>query len=51
MLINGVSETVKHEIKNQRGRFISMFLRTLGAPMLGNMLTGKGAIKTGKGVI
>ena len=24
---------------------------TLGAPMLGNMLTGKGAIKAGKDVI
>ena len=28
-----------------------MFLRTLGASLLGNLLTGKGTIRTGEGTI
>ena len=33
--------TIKNEVKEQRGGFISMLLSTLGASLLGNMLTGK----------
>ena len=33
--------TIKNEVKEQRGGFISMLLSTLGAILLGNMLTGK----------
>ena len=36
-----LSETVKNEAKKQKGRFLSMFLGTLGASLLGNLLTGK----------
>ena len=32
--------TIKNEVKEQRGEFISMLLSTLGAILLGNMLTG-----------
>ena len=34
VLIDGVSETVKHEIKQQEGGFLGMLLGTLGVLML-----------------
>ena len=42
ILIDGVMEIVKHEIKTQENVFLGMLLKTLGASMLGNLLTGKG---------
>ena len=48
LLINGVTETVQNEIKEQKGGFLSMLLGTLSASLLGNLLTGKGAIGIGK---
>ena len=51
ILIDGVSETVKHQIKKQEGRFLGMLLVTLGASVLGNMLSGKGAVRAGKCVL
>ena len=50
-LIDGISKTVKHEIKRQKGGFLGMLLGTLGASMLGNMLAGKGIKRSGKWVI
>ena len=41
LLIKGVSEIIKNEAKEQKGRFLSMLLGTLGASLLGNRLTGK----------
>ena len=41
VLLDGVFEPVKHEIKQQDGEFLGMLLRTLSALMLGNMLAGK----------
>ena len=41
LLIKGVSETIKNEAKQQKGGFLSMLLGTLGASLLGNLLTGK----------
>ena len=49
LLIKGVSETIKIEAKQQKVRFLSLLLGALAASILGNVLTGKGAIKTGKG--
>ena len=49
LLLEGVSETIKNEAKEQKGGFFSMLLGTLGASLLGNMLTGKGVIRAGKG--
>ena len=37
---DGVSKTVKHEIKRQEDRFLGMLLGPLGASVLGNMSTG-----------
>ena len=53
ILLKGVSKTIENEIKEQRGGFLSMFLGTLGASLLGNLLTGKGIIRAdeGKGIV
>ena len=49
LLIKRVSETIKNEAKEQKGGFLSMLLDTLGASLLGNLLTGKGTIRAGEG--
>ena len=49
ILLKGVTETVKNETKEQKGGFLSMLLGTLGASLLGNLLTGKGFVRTGSG--
>ena len=49
LLINSVSETIKNEAKQQKGGFLSVLLGTLGASLLGNLLTRKGAILTSQG--
>ena len=51
LLLNGVTETVQNEIKEQKGWFLSMLLGTLGASLLRNLLTGKAINKKGKGTI
>ena len=48
LLLKGVTESVQNEIKEQKGRFLSMLLGTSGASLLGNLLTGKGVNKKGK---
>ena len=37
LLIKGVSETIKNEVKEQNGGFLGMLLGTLGASLLGNL--------------
>ena len=53
--LKGVSETIQHEAKEQRGGFLSMLLGTLGASLLGDILSkglsGKGTIRAGEGTI
>ena len=49
ILLKGVSKTIENEIKEQRGGFLSMLLGTLGASLLGNLLTGKGIMRAGEG--
>ena len=39
LLLKGVSETIQHEAKEQRGGFLSMLLGTLGASLLGDILS------------
>ena len=55
VLLKGVSETIQHEAKEQRGGFVSMLLDTLGASLLGDILSkdlsGKGVIRAGEGTI
>ena len=47
ILLKGVSKTIENETKEQRGGFLSMFLGTLGASLLGNLLKGKGMMRVG----
>ena len=42
LLPKGVTETIQNEVKEQKGGFLSMLLGTLGASLLGNLLTDKG---------
>ena len=51
LLLEGVSKKNKTETKEQKGRFLSMVLGTLGASLLGNMLAGKGVIRAGEGTV
>ena len=48
LLLKEVTETVQNEVKEQRAEFLSMLLGTLGASLLGNLLTGKGVYRAGK---
>ena len=49
LLIKGVSETINNESKKQKGGFPGMLLGTLGASLLGNLLTGKGTVRASAG--
>ena len=52
LLVQDVSETIKSEAKKtkkQKGVSLSILLGILGANVLGNLLTGKGAIATTQG--
>ena len=52
ILLKGVNKTIKNETKEQRGGFLSMLLGTLGASLLGNLLTGgKGIVRAGDGIV
>ena len=55
ILLNGITETVKNEVKEQTGGFLSILLGTLGASLLGDLLTknlsGIGVIRAGEGTI
>ena len=50
-MLEGVTETVQIEVKEQKGRFLIMLLGTLGASLLGNLLTGRGINRAGEGVL
>ena len=49
LLIKGVSKTIKNEAKEQEGAFLGMLLGTLGASLLGNLLTVKSTIRADEG--
>ena len=51
LLIEGVTETIKNEAKEQKGRFLPMLLDTLAASLSGSVLSGKGVIRAGGGTI
>ena len=52
ILLKGVSKTIENETKERRGGFLSMLLGTLGASLLGNLLTGgKGIMRAGDGIV
>ena len=49
LLIKDVSEKIENKAKEQKGGFFGMLLGTLGASLLGNLLTGKEVIWTSQG--
>ena len=49
ILLKGVNKTIENETKEQKGEFLSMLLGTLGATLLGNLLSGKGIVRAGSG--
>ena len=55
ILLDEITETVKNEVKEQKGGFSSMLLGTLGASLLGDLLTknlsGRGVVRAGEGTI
>ena len=55
VLLKRVSETIQHEAKEQRGGFLSMLLGTLGASLLGDILSkglsGIGVSRAGEGTV
>ena len=52
ILLKGVTKTTENETKEQRGGFLSMLLGTLGASLLGNLLTGgKGILRAVDGIV
>ena len=55
VLLNGITETVKSEVKEQKGGFLSMLLGALGASLLRDLLTknlsGRGVTRAGEGII
>ena len=51
LLIKDVSKTIKNELKEKNGRFLSMILGKLRSSLLGNLLTDKGTIRAGEDTI
>ena len=55
LLLKGVTKTIHNDISEQKGGFLSILLGTLGASLLGDLLTKnlsrKGTVRTGKGTI
>ena len=50
ILLKGVTKTIKNETKEQKRGFLSTLLGTLGAFLLGNLLSGKGTVRAGEGI-
>ena len=51
ILLKRVTKTIDNETKEQRGGFFSMLLETLGASLIGNLLSGKGLARAGEGIV
>ena len=49
ILLKGVTKIIKNETKEQKGGFLSVLLGTIGASLLGDLLTGKGTLRAGYG--
>ena len=55
ILLKGVTKTIKNERKEQKGGFLSILLRTLGASLLGDLLSknlsGKKTVRAEEGFL
>ena len=45
ILLKGLTKTIKNETKEQKGWFLGMLWGTLGASLLGKLLSGKGIVR------
>ena len=50
-MLEEVTERVPIEVKEQKGGFLRMLLGTLGASLLGSLLTGRGINRAGEGIV
>ena len=48
-MLEGVPKEIENETKEQTGGFLSMLLETLGASLLGILLTGREIVRPGSG--
>ena len=53
ILLKGVTKTVKNQVNNQKGGFLGMLMGTLGASLLGDILSksllkGRGVVRAGE---
>ena len=51
LLIKNISKTIQNEAKEQKGGIRVILLSTLGASLLGNLLTSTSSIRAGEGTI
>ena len=51
ILLKRVTKAIKNERKEQKRGFLSMLFGIVGASLLGNVLTGKGAVRAGEGIV
>ena len=51
LLLKGVTESAQNEVKEKKGGSLSTWLGTLGASLLGSLLTGKGINRAGEGIV
>ena len=52
ILLKRVTKVIENQTKEKRGGFLSMLLGTLGASLLGDLLTGgKGMMRAGEGIL
>ena len=47
VLLKVITKVIKNETEEQKGGFLIMLLGTLGATLLGNLLTEKGILRAG----
>ena len=45
--MKGITKTIENETREQKGGFLGMLFGTLGASLLGNLLTGQGKLRAG----
>ena len=51
ILLKGVKKIIENETKEQRGGFLSLLLGTLRVSLLGNLLSRKGIMRAGEGIV
>ena len=49
ILLKGVTKVIESETKEQKGEFLNILFGSLGASLLGNLLSAKGIARAGSG--